>query len=75
MKIEPKYTEKKFDKITKLELYNLWFREALTDKQIATLYRTTKDVVKEKRKKYNMTIFKCAILFLIGGEQYKRKLK
>lgn len=73
MKIEQTYTEEDFDRITKLELYNLWFRDALTDGQIAKLYGTTKSVVKEKRKKYNIKYINSAILYLAGRPEYRAK--
>lgn len=73
MKIEKTYTEKDFNKLSKIELYNLWFRDALTDTQIAKMYGVTKQQVKSKRKQYNIKYINSAVLFLMGGQQYRAK--
>jgi len=71
MKIRQEKTPEEFSAIDKLELYKLWFKKALTDKQVATLYGVTKQDVKNKRKEFGYTLFRCAILSIIGGDKYK----
>lgn len=75
MRIKQLYTEKDFDKISKVELHGLWFRDALTDGQIARLYGVTKEKVKQKRKRYNIKYLSSAILFLMGSPEYRASRK
>ena len=75
MRIKQEKNSDDFEKLTKIELYNLWFRKALTDKQIAKLYGVTKQQVKEKRKKYNIKYLNSAVLYLAGGKAYNEKIK
>lgn len=77
MKIEPLYTEQDFLKLTLPELHQTWFNEALTDRQIAKLYRTTKNVVRARRKELHLNVINAAFLSLIGGYKYAddRKLE
>lgn len=71
MKVHQQFTPEDFSKISKLDLYDLWFRQALTDKQIATLYGVTPSDVKEKRKEYNIRYLNSAIAFLSGSKAYR----
>ena len=75
MKIKQLYTEKEFNKISKVELHGLWFRDALTDGQIARLYGVTKEQVKQKIKKYNIKYLNSAILYLVGNPEYRASRK
>lgn len=61
-----------FKNIKPLELYDLWFHKALTDRQIAKMYGITKNDVKQKRKEFKYTIWRCAILSVAGGTKYKK---
>ena len=74
--IEVKYTKQDFNKITRIELYNLWWgkdwwKKPYSDRQIAELYGVTKKDVKAKRKELGLTWWKCAFLSVYGGEAYK----
>lgn len=71
MKIEQKYTEEDFKKLTLPQLHQIWFNEALTDGQIAKIYCTSKEVVKEKRKELGLTIIRGAFLSITGGKAYE----
>ena len=70
MKIEPLYTEQDFLKLTLPQLHQIWFNEALTDGQIAKLYRTTKNVVRARRKELHLNVINAAFLSLTGGDKY-----
>ena len=66
-----KYNPTKFNNLTKLDLYDLWFRQSLTDKTIGKLYGVTAKEVKEKRKIMGLNWKNCIGLAFKGGEQYK----
>ena len=70
-KIVPTYTEEEFLKLKRHELHQIWFHEALTDRQIAKLYNTTKEVVKQRRKELGITVINSAMLFLTCGSLYQ----
>ncbi len=74
-KIEPTYTEEEFLKLKRTELHQIWFNEALTDGQIAKLYRTDKKTVKARRKELGLGVISCAFLSITGGPAYEDKRK
>lgn len=71
MKITQKYEEKDLLKLNKAQFHQLWFHEALTDGQMAKLYNTTKEVVKNRRKELQLTWISAAMLSISGGKQYE----
>lgn len=70
MKITQTNTPDEFKKLTRPELHKLWFRDALTDGQIAKKFGVTKQEVKQKRKELNLHMFNSAISYLMGGKKY-----
>lgn len=70
-KIEPKYSEEELMKLTLPQFHQLWFHEALTDKQIAKLYNTSKEVVTTRRKELGLTTINAAMLSITGGKLYE----
>lgn len=73
MKIEQKYTEKDFNKLTQAEFHNLWFVRAYTEKQIAKMYGVTKEQVHKKRKELKLGWFNSGMLYVAGGKSFKGK--
>lgn len=73
MKVHQIYNESDFNKLTKLDLYNLWFRDAFTDGQIAKMYGVNKHKVKQLRKQYNLGYFSSAVLLITGPAKYRTK--
>lgn len=71
MKVYKKFTPAKFNGLKKIDMYDLWFRQGLTDKQIAILYGVPTSEVKEKRRKLGVKFWACAKLALYGTEEYK----
>lgn len=67
-----KLTKEDFDKLSKRELYEIWYNNCKTDKQIAKMYNISRKEVKSTRKKFNMTMFKCAMLKLANKEKYSK---
>lgn len=70
--IEVKVTKQDFSEITKIELYNLWWKKPYSDKQIAKMYGVTAKEVKKKRKELGITWSRCAFLSVYGGKAYKK---
>lgn len=70
-KVENKFRPEQFGKITKEKLYDLWFRQALTDRTIAKMYGVTVQEVKSKRAEFKLTMGKCIKLAIRGGDKYK----
>lgn len=73
--IKQLYNKEKFEKLDKLTMYELWFKHALTDRQIAVLYGVTPKDVKEKRKELKVGWFNSAMLFIAGPKNYKGNVK
>ena len=77
MKIQQVRSPEQFNKITKVELYELCFGKSLKDrpfsnKEIAILYGVTEDDVKKKKAEFGLTPLSCALLFIAGGPEYRR---
>lgn len=72
-KIEKTRTPQDFERITRVELHRLWFKEALTDKQIATMYGVDKSIVKEKRKAFKLGWISSGILYVAGSDAYRKE--
>lgn len=66
-------TEEDLLKLTREQFHEIWFIDALTDRQIAKMYNTKKEVVKQFRKKLNLNWFNSAVLYLCGGSKYRNK--
>lgn len=71
MKITQTKTPEDFKNIKKKELYQLWYIESYTDKQVAKMYGVTAEEVKNKRADFDLTMWKASWLFMLGGEQWK----
>lgn len=72
MKITQTNTPEEFRKLNRKEFHKLWFRDALTDKQIAVKYGITKEEVKQRRKELNLNMWNSAVLFIMGGAGYRK---
>lgn len=75
MKITQTSTPEEFSKLTRPDFHQLWFNEALTDKQMAKMFRVDVAEVKRKRKALGLNWFSSAMLFLAGGNLYKDNRK
>lgn len=77
MKITQTNTPEEFSKLSRPDFHQLWFNEALTDRQIAKKFGVDVAEVKRKRKALGLNWFNSAMLFLAGGNLYKddRKTK
>ncbi len=69
MKVTQTKTPEDFEKITKTEMYKLWFGERLrdtplTDKQIGIMYGVSKEEVKAKRKELGLNWLGCGFMYL-----------
>ncbi len=76
-KITQTKTPEDFKKISKQELYKLWFGERLwdtpmTDGQIAKMYGVTKQEVKDKRKEKGITWLSCGLTYMSGRGSRKK---
>lgn len=71
MKVEQTNTREDFEKLDLVGLHDIWFNQALTDKQVAKKFGITKEEVKEKRKKFGLNFWSGAMLYVGGGEKYK----
>ena len=60
-----------FYKLDKKQFYQVWFIEALTDRQIAKRYNVSLKEVKSKRKEFGLNWWNCAVLWWVGGKDYK----
>lgn len=59
------YTKEDFNKLTKVEMHRLWFKQAMTEKQIAKLYNVSRKEVHDKRKiEFGLNFINSAILYL-----------
>lgn len=77
-KITQTKTPKDFEKITRVEFYNLWFGASWKDTpmslgQIAKMYGVDKKTVKAKKKELGLTWLNCGIMFVAGGSKYRSK--
>lgn len=75
-KITQTKTPKDFEKITRIEFYNLWFGASWKDNpmslgQIAKMYGVDKKTVKAKKKELGLTWLNCGIMFVAGGNKYR----
>lgn len=75
MKVKQMYTKKDFEKIDKITLFELWYKHALTDKQIAVLYGITPKDVKDKRKELNIGWLNSAMLLIAGPQKFRWNVK
>lgn len=78
VKITQTKTPKDFEKITRVEFYNLWFGASWKDNpmslgQIAKMYGVDKKTVKAKKKELGLTWLNCGIMFVAGGNKYRNK--
>ena len=64
-------TPDQFKELTLVELHQLWFNQALTDRQIAKMYGVDAREVKDKRKEFKLNWFSAAIMYITGGNRYK----
>ena len=77
-KITQTKTPEDFEKITRVEFYNLWFGASWKDNpmslgQIAKMYGEDKKTVKAKKKELGLTWLNCGIMFVAGGNKYRNK--
>lgn len=77
-KVTQTKTPKDFEKITRVEFYNLWFGASWKDNpmslgQIAKMYGVDRKTVKAKKKELGLTWLSCGIMFVAGGDKYKSK--
>lgn len=75
MKIKQLYTPKDFEKLDKVLLFDVWYRQALTDKQVGKLFGVTAADVKKKREKLGIRWMNSAIASLSGGQTFTSKKK
>lgn len=75
MKIVQLYTPKDFEKLDKVLLYDVWYRQALTDKQVAKLFGVSASDVAKKRKELGIGWMNSAIASLSGGSTFTSKKK
>lgn len=73
IKIRQIKTPDEFEKIKRAELHRLWFNQAMTDKQIATMYGVDKKTVRAKRKELNIKWLNSGVLSVAGRPEYKEK--
>jgi hypothetical protein len=73
MRITQTNTLEDLNKLTRPEFHKLWFIDALTEKQIAKKFGTTKEEVRRKRKELGLNWWNCAVLYISGGPKYKGK--
>lgn len=71
MKIKQLYTPKDFHSMDRPQFFDLWFRQALTEKQIAKLFGVDVKEVKEKRKNFNMGWLNSGIEWVSGKSVYR----
>ena len=64
-------TPDQFKELTLIELHQLWFNQALTDRQIAKMYGVDAREVKDKRKEFKLNWFSAATMYITGGNRYK----
>jgi hypothetical protein len=69
------YETKEFKKLTRLQMYDLWFRQSLTEKSIALLFGVTREQVKEKREGFGLGFLESGIASLSGTPEYRDKTK
>lgn len=79
-KITQTKTPEDFEKITRVELYNLCFGASWKDQplslgQIAKMYGVDKKTVKAKKKELKLGWITCGVLFVAGGPKYRDKTK
>lgn len=72
---EQLYETKEFKKLTRLQMYDLWFRQSLTEKSIAKLFGVTREQVKEKREGFGLGFLESGIASLSGTPEYRDKTK
>ena len=70
MKIVQLYTPQDFDRLDKVLMYDVWYRQALTDKQVAKLFGVTASDVKEKRSELGVRWMNSAIASISGGSTF-----
>lgn len=75
MKIVQLYTPNDFKKLNKILMFDLWYRQALTDKQIAKLFGVETSEVKEKREQLGIRWMSSALASLSGGSKFTSKKK
>lgn len=74
MKIVRLYSKKDFKKLNKEQMFDLWFRQALTDKKIAKLYGVTVEDVADRRKALGLgNYLTCAMMGLSGPPKFRLK--
>lgn len=75
MQIKQLYTPKDFEKLDKVLMFDVWYRQALTDKKIAKLFGVTAADVKSKREKLGIRWMNSAMASLSGGATFTSKKK
>ena len=69
--IKQTHTLKDLNNLDKVQFHQLWFNEALTDRQIAKKFGATVKDVKTKRKELGLNWFNCAFLYVGNKEKFK----
>lgn len=72
MKIVQTNTPEDLAKLSRAEFHKLWFKDALTERQIAKKFGVTKEEVHARRKELNLTWLNSALLSMMGGNRYNR---
>ena len=67
---EKKLCKADFDKLTKVQLHQLLYNEALTKRKIAKMYNITRKEVVEKVKKYKLSTLNCSVLYILNKGVY-----
>lgn len=63
--MKERYTKEDFNRLTRVEMHRLWFKQAMTEKQIAKLYNVSRKEVHNKRKiEFGLNFINSAILYL-----------
>lgn len=66
------YSREEFDKLTRVDMHKLWFRDALTERKIASMFGVTKEEVHDKRKEeLGLTWLGSAFLWLMNPKYRK----
>jgi len=71
--VQQSLSEKDLKKLTREQFHEKWFIEALTDRQIAKMYNTDTKTVRQFRKELKLNWLNSAILYLMGGDRYRKK--
>lgn len=73
MRMEQRHTLDDLKHLTREEFHKYWFIDALSDKEMADIFGTTKQEVRKRRKELNLTYMNSAMLYIAGGAKFKSK--